>query len=158
MALKKSMLAPRRSGQRCSSASGSASRGRRLAYTLTVQQTGTGVTATGAGSINFDALALFGDEIDPSLLEASGGAIIVGPATPTDDAYYSGLQRHYWTGHRLWTRRGIFRRQRRRHHSRARHFRRNERRRCRGPAGLRFRNIPGDEHRLGPTRPSAASA
>jgi hypothetical protein len=61
------------------------------AYTLTVQQTGTGVTATGAGSINFDALALFGDEIDPSLLEASGGAIIIGPATPTDDAYYSGI-------------------------------------------------------------------
>jgi hypothetical protein len=61
------------------------------AYTITIEQAGSDVVATGAGSINFDALALFGDEIDPSLLEASGGAIIVGPTTPTDDTYYSGI-------------------------------------------------------------------
>ena len=47
--------------------------------------------ATGSGSINFDALALFGDEIDPSLISASDGALIIGPTTPTDDAYYSGV-------------------------------------------------------------------
>jgi hypothetical protein len=61
------------------------------AYTLTVQPSGAGVTATGTGSINFDALALFGDELDTSLIAASDGAIIVGPTTPTDDTYHSGI-------------------------------------------------------------------
>lgn len=61
------------------------------AYTLTIQADQTGVTATGAGSINFDALSPFGDELDPSLIDASDGAVIVGPATPTDDTYYSGI-------------------------------------------------------------------
>ena len=61
------------------------------AYTLTIQPSMTGVTATGAGSINFDALELFGDELGSSLLEASGGAIIVGPTTDTDDTFYSGI-------------------------------------------------------------------
>ena len=54
------------------------------AYTLTVQQAGADVTAT--------ALALyFDDELDPSLIAPSDGAIIVGPTTPTDDTYYSGI-------------------------------------------------------------------
>jgi hypothetical protein len=61
------------------------------AYTLTVKQVGGAVLATGAGSINFDALDVFGDELDTSLLYASEGAIIVGPTTPTDDTYYSGI-------------------------------------------------------------------
>lgn len=61
------------------------------AYTLTIQPAGSGVTATGAGSIDFDALASFGDELGSSLLEASGGAIIVGPTTDTDDTFYSGI-------------------------------------------------------------------
>ncbi len=61
------------------------------AYTLTVQQAGADVTATGTGSIDFDALELFGDELGSSLLEASGGAIIVGPTTDTDDTFYSGI-------------------------------------------------------------------
>lgn len=61
------------------------------AYTLTIQPSMTGVTATGAGSINFDALETYGDEIGSSLLEASGGAIIVGPTTDTDDTFYSGI-------------------------------------------------------------------
>jgi hypothetical protein len=62
------------------------------AYTITIAQAGSDVVATGAGSINFDALAPYyiGDA-DPSLIAASGGAIIVGPATPTDDSYYSGI-------------------------------------------------------------------
>ena len=63
----------------------------RAAYTLTIQPSMTGVTATGAGSIDFDALAFFGDELDPSLIAPSGGAIIIGPTTPTDDTYYSGI-------------------------------------------------------------------
>jgi hypothetical protein len=61
------------------------------AYTLTIQESMTGVTATGAGSINFDALDPYGDELDSSLIAASGGAVIIGPATPTDDTYYSGI-------------------------------------------------------------------
>jgi hypothetical protein len=61
------------------------------AYTLTIQQVGADVTATGAGSINFDALVFYGDEVGTSLVSASGGAIIVGPTTPTDDAFYSGI-------------------------------------------------------------------
>jgi hypothetical protein len=61
------------------------------AYTIIVKQVGGDVLATGAGSINFDALDIFGDELDPSLIVASEGAVIVGPATPTDDAYYSGI-------------------------------------------------------------------
>ena len=61
------------------------------AYTLTIQPSMTGVTATGAGSINFDALETYGDELGSSLLEASGGAIIVGPTTDTDDTFYSGI-------------------------------------------------------------------
>jgi hypothetical protein len=62
------------------------------AYTLTIQPSMTGVTATGAGSINFDALELYADdELGSSLLEASGGAIIVGPTTDTDDTFYSGI-------------------------------------------------------------------
>jgi hypothetical protein len=61
------------------------------AYTLTIQPSQAGVTATGAGSINFEALSAFGDELDPSLIDASEGAVIVGPATPTDDTYYSGI-------------------------------------------------------------------
>ncbi len=61
------------------------------AYTLTIQPSMAGVTATGAGSINFDALAFFGDELDTSLIAASGGAVIVGPTTPTDDTFYSGI-------------------------------------------------------------------
>jgi hypothetical protein len=51
----------------------------------------TGVTATGAGSIDFYALAVFGDELDTSLIAANDGAVIVGPTTPTDDTYYSGI-------------------------------------------------------------------
>jgi hypothetical protein len=62
------------------------------AYTVTVQQVGTDVTATGTGSINFSALAFWGDESDPALLAASDGAVIVGPATPTNDTYYSGIR------------------------------------------------------------------
>jgi hypothetical protein len=61
------------------------------AYTIIVKQVGGDVLATGAGSINFDALDIFGDELDPSLIVASEGAVIVGPATPTDDTYYSGI-------------------------------------------------------------------
>jgi hypothetical protein len=61
------------------------------AYTITIQQVGTDVVATGAGSIDFEALPFWGHEIDQSLLQASGGAIIVGPTTPTDDTYYSGI-------------------------------------------------------------------
>ena len=61
------------------------------AYTLTIQPSMTGVTATGAGSINFDALETYGDELGSSLLEASGGAIIVGPTTDTGDTFYSGI-------------------------------------------------------------------
>jgi hypothetical protein len=61
------------------------------AYTITIEQAGDDVVATGAGSINYTALAFWGNESDPSLLDASGGAIIVGPATPTNDTYYSGV-------------------------------------------------------------------
>ena len=61
------------------------------AYTITIEQVGSDVVATGSGSINFDALAVFGDELDPSLIAASDGAVILGPATPTDDTYYSGV-------------------------------------------------------------------
>jgi PEP-CTERM motif len=61
------------------------------AYTVTVKQVGSDVQASGSGSINFDALAFWGDEIDPSLIAASDGAIIVGPTTPTNDTYYSGV-------------------------------------------------------------------
>jgi MYXO-CTERM domain-containing protein len=61
------------------------------AYTLTIQPNLTGVTATGAGSINFYGLALYGNELDSSLIAASGGAVIIGPATPTSDTYYSGI-------------------------------------------------------------------
>jgi hypothetical protein len=60
------------------------------AYTVAVEQVGGNVLATGAGSINFTALAFYGDLIDPSLISASDGAVIVGPTTPTDDTYYSG--------------------------------------------------------------------
>ena len=61
------------------------------AYTITIEQVGSDVVATGSGSINFDALAVYGDELDTSLIAASGGAIIVGATTPTDDTYYSGV-------------------------------------------------------------------
>ncbi len=61
------------------------------AYTLTIQEAGADVTATGAGSINFDALAFYGEELDFSLIAASDGAVIIGPTTPTDDIYYSGI-------------------------------------------------------------------
>jgi hypothetical protein len=61
------------------------------AYVVTIEQVGTDVVATGSGSIDFDALALYGDELDSSLIAASGGALIIGPTTPTDDAYYSGI-------------------------------------------------------------------
>ena len=61
------------------------------AYIITVEQVGSDVVATGSGSINFDALAVYGDELGSSLLEASGGAIIVGPTTETDDTFYSGI-------------------------------------------------------------------
>jgi hypothetical protein len=61
------------------------------AYIVTVDQVGSAVLATGAGSINFDALAFYGDEIDRSLIAASGGAIIVGPTTPTNNTFYSGI-------------------------------------------------------------------
>jgi hypothetical protein len=61
------------------------------AYILTINPSMTGVTATGAGSINFGALDVFGDELGSSLLEASGGAIIVGPTTDTDDTFYMGI-------------------------------------------------------------------
>ncbi|HLX98785.1 MAG TPA: PEP-CTERM sorting domain-containing protein, partial [Roseiarcus sp.] len=61
------------------------------AYVITIEQVGSDVVATGSGSIDFDALVLFGDEIDSSLIAASDGALIVGPTTPTDDAYYSGV-------------------------------------------------------------------
>ena len=113
------------------------------AYTITIEQVGSDVVATGSGSINFDALAVYGDELDTSLIAASGGAIIVGPTTPTDDTYYSGV-----TGPITFGAGGEFLgRQRRRRHRRARHFRRTERRRCRRPAGLCFRSTPRDEHR-----------
>ena len=61
------------------------------AYTLTIQPSMAGVTATGAGSIDFDALAFFGDELDQSLIAPGEGAVIIGPPTPTDDTYYSGI-------------------------------------------------------------------
>ena len=61
------------------------------AYTITIEQVGSDVVATGSGSINFDALALYGDELGSSLLEASGGAIIIGPTSDTDDTFYSGV-------------------------------------------------------------------
>jgi hypothetical protein len=61
------------------------------AYTIAIAQVGSDVTATGAGSIDFTALAPFGDELDQSLIAASGGAIIIGPTTPTDDTYYIGV-------------------------------------------------------------------
>lgn len=61
------------------------------AYTITIEQVGSDVVATGSGSINFDALTLYGDELGSSLLEASGGAIIVGPTAETDDTFYSGV-------------------------------------------------------------------
>jgi hypothetical protein len=91
MALKKSMAGAAALGAAMLIGFGLCVPRAQAAYTLTVQQTGTGVTATGTGSINFDALALFGDELDRSLISASDGAIIVGPATPTDDTYYSGI-------------------------------------------------------------------
>ena len=34
---------------------------------------------------------LWGDEEDPSLIDASEGALVIGPAIPTDDIYYSGI-------------------------------------------------------------------
>jgi hypothetical protein len=62
------------------------------AYVDTIEQVGSDVVATGSGSIDFvDALALYGDELDTSLIDASEGALIIGPTTPTDDAYYSGI-------------------------------------------------------------------
>jgi hypothetical protein len=61
------------------------------AYTITIEQAGSDVVATGAGSINFDALTFYIDNIDPSLISASDGVIIVGPTTPTNDTYYSGI-------------------------------------------------------------------
>jgi hypothetical protein len=61
------------------------------AYTITIEQAGSDVVATGAGSIDFDALTFYGDEIGSSLLEAIGGAILIGPTTETDDVFYSGV-------------------------------------------------------------------
>ena len=61
------------------------------AYTITIEQVGSDVVATGSGSINFDALAVYGDELDISLIAAGDGAVIVGPTAPTDDTYYSGI-------------------------------------------------------------------
>lgn len=61
------------------------------AYTITIAQTGTSVTATGSGSIDFDALDIYGDELDQSLIAATYGALIIGPVALTDDAYYSGV-------------------------------------------------------------------
>ena len=62
------------------------------AYILTINPSLTGVTATGAGSIDYDGLALYqDDELGSALLEASGGAIIVGPTTDTDDTFYMGI-------------------------------------------------------------------
>jgi len=61
------------------------------AYVVSIEQVGSDVVGTGSGSIDFDALALYGDELDSSLIAASGGALIIGPTTPTDDAYYSGV-------------------------------------------------------------------
>ena len=61
------------------------------AYTITIEQVGSDVIASGAGSINYTALASFGDEVDTPLIDASGGAIIIGPTTPTNDTYYSGV-------------------------------------------------------------------
>ena len=62
------------------------------AYTVTIQSSMAGVTATGAGSIDFLALPEFlPDELGSALLEASGGAIIVGPTTDTDDTFYRGI-------------------------------------------------------------------
>jgi len=63
----------------------------KAAYTITIEQVGSDVTASGAGSINYTALAPFGDEVDTPLIDASGGAIIIGPTTPTNDTYYSGV-------------------------------------------------------------------
>jgi PEP-CTERM motif len=62
------------------------------AYTITIAQAGSNVVATGAGSINYTALApYYIGNADSSLISASGGAIIVGPVTPTDDSIYSGI-------------------------------------------------------------------
>ena len=62
------------------------------AYTVTIQSSMAGVTATGAGSIDYDALPIFlEDQLGSSLVSASGGAIIVGPTTDTDDTFYSGI-------------------------------------------------------------------
>lgn len=62
------------------------------AYIIKIEQVGGDVIATGAGSIDFTALAPpFGDELDPSLIDASDGGVIIGPTTPTDDTYYIGV-------------------------------------------------------------------
>jgi PEP-CTERM motif len=63
----------------------------KAAYVVTIEEVGSDVVATGSGSINFDALDFWGDEEDPSLIEASEGALVIGPAIPTDDIYYSGI-------------------------------------------------------------------
>ena len=63
----------------------------KAAYVVTIEEVGSDVVATGSGSINFDALDLWGDEEDPSLIDASEGALVIGPAIPTDDIYYSGI-------------------------------------------------------------------
>jgi len=63
----------------------------KAAYTIKIEQVGSDVIATGAGSVNYTALAPFGDEVDTSLIAASAGAVIIGPTTPTDDTYYSGV-------------------------------------------------------------------
>ncbi len=61
------------------------------AYTITVEQAGSDVTATGAGSIDLTDLAPYVDDVNSSLIAASDGAIIIGPTTPADDSYYSGI-------------------------------------------------------------------
>ena len=63
------------------------------AYTLTVQQAGNDVTATGVGSINFDALELFGDELDRHFLGKRRGNHRR-TNDPTDDTFYMGITGH----------------------------------------------------------------
>lgn len=91
MALEKQMVAAATLGVAMLIGFGLGAPGAQAAYTITVEQAGTDVTATGTGSIDFTALASYVDDIDLSLISASDGAVILGPTTQTDDTYYSGI-------------------------------------------------------------------
>ena len=61
------------------------------AYVVTVEQVGSGVVATGAGSIDFSALIFYGAGGDSAGLSASDGVVAVGPTIDTPDTYYAGI-------------------------------------------------------------------